>query len=139
LKNQFGTRSLAIASLLFVLCGSLSAQKAPRKLTFEEAQGLAFDALDAKSRSLPGLSMGKYVDKNFPDYYAFEALWDNPIPDGSVVVDDIEVDPQTADVWRRGACRLNPPGLAKAQLAIRKKMGLSPKEYQKIRRDGPDC
>jgi hypothetical protein len=66
-------------------------------------------------------------------------LWDNPIPDGSVVVDDLAVDPQTGDVWRRGACKLNSPSLKKAQAAVRKRLGLSDKEYKKLQHDGPDC
>ena len=120
-------------------CAGIGAQSAPRKLTREEAQDLAFDALTAESRKLPGLALAKYKEDHFPDFYAFEAIWDNPDPDGSTVVDDFAVDPQTGDVWRRGVCRLQSTALAKSQAAIRKRIGLSDAEYQKLRRSGPTC
>jgi hypothetical protein len=129
------------ASFWFCLCVCVHvcAQTAPRKVTREEAIELAFDSIDPESRKLPGLTLEKYKEEHFPDFYAFEAIWDNPDPDGSTVVDDLAVDPRTGDVWRRGVCRLQSPTLGKSQAAIRKRIGLSDAEYQKLRRAGPTC
>jgi hypothetical protein len=129
----------AAGCLCALICINAAAQKAPRKLTLEEAQVLAIDALDTASRKLPGLTLGKYKEEHFPDFFSFEALWDNPDPDGSTVVDDLAVDPQTGDVWRRGACRLQSLTLTKSQIAIRKRIGLSDADYQRLRRQGPAC
>jgi hypothetical protein len=76
------------------VCVHVCAQTAPRKVTREEAIELAFDSIDPESRKLPGLTLEKYKEEHFPDFYAFEAIWDNPDPDGSTVV-DLAVDPQT--------------------------------------------
>lgn len=129
----------AVALFFALLCASSIAQTTPRKITREEAQDLAVDALDPASRQLPGLTLEKYKEEHFPDFFAFEAIWDNPDPDGSTVVDDLAIDPQTADVWRRGACRIQTPALAKSQAALRKRIGLSDAAYQKLRRPGPAC
>jgi hypothetical protein len=129
----------AAFGLCLAVCVHVRAQAAPRKVTREEAIELAFDAIDPESRKLPGLTLEKYKEEHFPDFYAFEAIWDNPDPDGSTVVDDFAVDPQTGDVWRRGVCRLQSTALAKSQAAIRKRIGLSDAEYQKLRRSGPTC
>jgi hypothetical protein len=140
LKNLHFYRVLTtVGFLCFFFILNAHAQKAPRKLTQTQARDLAVNALDEKSRNLPGLSLEPYVEKNVPDFFSFEALWDNPIPDGSVVVDDLAVDPQTGDVWRRGACKLNSPALKKAQAAVRKRLGLNDKDYKKLQHDGPDC
>jgi hypothetical protein len=143
-------RAITLAAVAFfcaLLCAGAtataqtapSAQNNPRKLTLEEAQGLAIDSLDAESQKLPGLALEKYKEDHFPDFFALEVIWDNPDPDGSTVLDDLAIDPQTADVWRRGACRLQTPTLAKSQAALRKRMGLSDEQYQKLRRPGPTC
>jgi hypothetical protein len=129
----------AVALFSALVCANSIAQTTPRKITREEAQNLAVDALDPASRQLPGLTLEKYKEEHFPDFFAFEAIWDNPDPDGSTVVDDLAIDPQTADVWRRGACRIQTPALAKSQAALRKRIGLSDAEYQKLRRPGPTC
>lgn len=140
MKILRGTRNTIVVGLLSVLsCAGIGAQSAPRKLTREEAQDLAFDALTAESRKLPGLALAKYKEDHFPDFYAFEIIWDNPDPDGSTVVDDVAIDPATGDVWRRGVCRVQSPALAKSQAAVRKRIGLSDAEYQKLRRPGPPC
>lgn len=140
MKILRGTRNAIIVGMLSALtCAGIGAQSAPRKLTREEAQDLAFDALAAASRKLPGLVLEKYKEDHFPDFYAFEIIWDNPDPDGSTVVDDVAIDPATGDVWRRGVCRVQSPALAKSQAAVRKRIGLSDAEYQKLRRPGPAC
>ncbi len=134
------TGGLAAAFWLCLgVCVNVRAQTATRKVTRDEAIELAFDAIDPESRKLPGLTLEKYKEEHFPEFYAFEAIWDNPDPDGSTVVDDLAVDPQTGDVWRRGVCRLQSTALAKSQAAIRKRIGLSDAEYQKLRRAGPTC
>ena len=129
-----------VVGVLCVLAGTRSlAAAAPRKLTVDEARELASQALDQRQSKLPGLTFEPYDDKNFPDYLSFEVLWDNPVPDGSTVVVDLSVDPQTGDVFKRGGCSASSPALTKLQKAMRKRIGLSEQEYQKIRHTGSAC
>ena len=126
--------------VLCVLVGTSSlALAAPRKLTVDEARELASQALEPRQAKLPGLTFEPYDDKSFPDYFSFEVLWDNPVPDGSTVVVDLSVDPQTGDVFKRGGCSATSPALTKLQKTMRKRIGLSEQEYQKIRHPGSAC
>jgi hypothetical protein len=126
--------------MLFVLLGASSrAGAAPRKLTVDEARELASEALEPRQAKLPGLTFQPYDDKSFPDYLSFEVLWDNPVPDGSTVVIDLSVDPQTGDVFKRGGCSASSPALVKLQKTMRKRIGLNEQEYKNLRHPGPPC
>jgi hypothetical protein len=126
-----------------VVCGLLGfsyvTSAAARKLTVDEARELASEALEPRQAKLPGLTFQPYDDKNFPDYISFEVLWDNPVPDGSIVVVDLAVDPQTGDVFKRGGCSATSPELVKLQKAMRKRIGLSEQEYRKLRHPAEAC
>lgn len=132
--------AIAVLGVLCVLLGSSSRAAAePRKVTVDEARELASLALTPEEARRPGLTFEPYMDKNYPDFISFEVLWDNPVPDGPLVVDDLSVDPQTGDVWRRAGCSVKSAALVKMQKTLRKKMGLVEKDYAKLRHDGPVC
>lgn len=132
--------ALIAVGVFCALVGSTSlAVGASRKLTVDEARELASQALEPRQARLPGLTFQPYDDKNYPDFLSFEVLWDNPVPDGSIVVVDLSVDPQTGDVFKRGGCSATSPALTKLQKTMRKRIGLSEQEYQKIRHPGSAC
>jgi hypothetical protein len=128
------------AGVVCVLLGACSLASAePRKLTVDEARELASTALEPRQAKLPGLTFQPYDDKSYPDFISFEILWDNPVPDGSIVVVDLSVDPQTGDVFKRGGCVATSPALVKLQKTMRKRIGLSEQDYQKVRHPGSPC
>ena len=130
---------IVIGVLCVLVVTSSLAVAAPRKLTVDEARELASQALEPRQAKLPGLTFQPYDDKSFPDYFSFEVLWDNPVPDGPTVVIDLSVDPQTGDVFKRGGCIASSPALIKLQKTMRKRIGLSEQEYKSLRHPGSAC
>jgi hypothetical protein len=126
----------SIICCLIVLPSVCMAQS--RVLTLDEASQLVRAALPAATLSLPKFGLDKYVYPDYPDLYFFEADWDNPT--GSVVWGHFAVDPKTGDVWDAIACReYKSHSLKTAQASMRTQIGLTKKEYHKIRRRGPMC
>jgi hypothetical protein len=104
----------------------------------QEARELIYKALPSSTVHLPGFGLDNMNAPNFPDFYFFEGLWDNP--DGSAVSGHYAVDKKTGDVWNGVVCRqFVSRSLRKAQHALRKSIGLSEQEYQRIKRPGPMC
>jgi len=130
---------IVVGVLCVLVVTSSLAVAAPRKLTVDEARELASQALEPRQAKLPGLTFQPYDDKSFPDYFSFEVLWDNPVPDGPTVVIDLSVDPQTGDVFKRGGCIASSPALIKLQKTMRKRIGLSEQEYKSLRHPGSAC
>lgn len=128
---------------MLILTGSGAAGQEPgaRKLTLDEARQLAYKAVESveSGNKLPGFGLDPYKDDYFPDFYFFEALWDNPGP-GSGVIGHYAVDPRMGDVWSAIVCRqLTSVSLRKLQRAMHKRIGLSEKQYRKLKRPGPMC
>lgn len=114
----------------------------PPRVSLEEAQRLVYKALESEgagATKLPGFGLSAYKDPYFPEFYFFEATWDNT-GEGSVVIGHYAVDPRTGDVWDAVVCEeLDSPSLRKLQQATRKRLGVTQKEYHKLRRPGPMC
>ena len=61
-------------------------------------------------------------------------------PNGSSTIGHFLVDPKTGDVWDGVVCQeYKTAALAKLQISIRKKLGLTEAAYQKLKRQGPYC
>jgi len=110
-----------------------------RKLTVDEARELAQAAMPSLTAKLPGLNFDPFKNPYYPDFYFFELLW-NSTGDISPIADHYAVDSRTGDVWKAVVCsELKSRTLSMHQIALRKKIGLTPKQYRKMRRPGPEC
>jgi hypothetical protein len=88
---------------------------------------------------LPAFSLDQFQDKHFPEFYFFTAMWAG-IPGGSAVIGHYAVDSSTGDVWSATVCEEESTvDLRALQARIRRRIGLSDLEYQKVRRKGPLC
>ncbi len=101
---------------------------------------MVYRALESQGATkLPKFGLEHYKNDYFPDFCFFEASADHPGP-GSGVVGHYAVDRSTGDVWDGVVCReLRSPGLENLQRTVRKRIGLTEKEYRKLRRPGPMC
>ncbi len=125
--------------MALVIWSSAAFASDARKLTVEEARELATAALPSMTARLPGLNFDAYRVPYYPDFYFFEVLW-NSTGDISPIAGHYAVDSKTADVWDPVFCReLKSQALSARQADLRKKIGLVPKQYLKIRRLGPMC
>ena len=132
---------LIMATLVFLCAGkdTVQASAGAPLLTQEEACDLVYAALHGqKALKLPGFGLDEYSDVHFPRFYGFEGTWDNP--SGSVVTDHYAVDSQTGDVWSATVCsEYKSRHLRKLQRLLRKRHGISERDYQRIRVLGPMC
>jgi hypothetical protein len=111
----------------------------PRPLTVDEARELARVALPSLMVRLPGLDLESYNVPHYPDFYFFEVLWKSS-GDISPIAGHYAVDSRTGGVWNAVICsELKTRSLEKRQALLRKKIGLTPEQYRKIRRRGPEC
>jgi hypothetical protein len=75
----------------------------------------------------------------FRDFYFIHAERNNP-SGGAVAIGHYAVERTTGEVWDWVKCgRFTSPSLAGAQQALRRRIGLTDSEYQKIRKPGPFC
>ena len=119
-----------------------------RKLTVEEAHQLAYAALGPQSKRLPGLGIEQVGADNpepckYPEacnFYFFNASWGTSDPPQGGTVDWFAVDAITGDVWNGIVCRqFRSRSLTKLQCAVRKRIGLTEREYRRLKRQGPMC
>ena len=129
---------IALALLLLGVLGVMS-PKPPKEITRAEAQRLLLRALEENHPSwvhLAKFGLDYYRDPYFPGFFFFEADWDNP--KGSVVLGHYAVNPKTADLWEAIGChRLAPGAIKPLQKALRRKLGLSEKEYRRLSKEAP--
>ncbi len=119
----------------------VEANKPPAKdVSEDDARKLVM--LFAASRGLTklnGFMLDAYTLPVLPDYYLFDALWNNPRP-GGVVAARFAVDRLTGDLWNANQCEgLSSPAIRGVQQQIRGRLGLSWAAYQRARRPGPLC
>jgi hypothetical protein len=120
-----------------VLCGAPAYASDARTLTVDEGRELARAAMPPLTARLPGVYLDVFKNPYYPDFYFFEITW-NSTGDMSPIADHYAVDSRTGDVWKAVICReLKSPALSMRQAVLRKKIGLTPKQYRKIRRRGP--
>jgi hypothetical protein len=133
-----------VASALALLTPGWTPASA-RDVNRAEATELLWAAVDAhfpEAKKLPGLGFdgGESPDKWYPHFNFTQVTWAGSPEGGSCVVGFIALDPKTADVWDGNVCEeIKSPRLTKLQQRIRTRMGLSEKQYRKIRASGPEC
>ena len=111
---------------------ALHAVAAQRRLTKAEAERLARAALSPQTKRLPGLAL-EPQQKPGSKTITFDVLWANRGP-GSVHVEFLVVDLETADVWEPMLCRrVSTPSLAAAQRVFRKSLKTSASEVKRSR------
>jgi hypothetical protein len=109
-----------------------------RKLTPPEERELAYMALSAKAKKLPGLDLESQSNASFPDFAFFHVTWGSGADGGKV--DDLAVDATTGDVWNGLVCREEKsPELHKLQEKMRRRIGLSASRYATLKKQGPMC
>lgn len=86
---------------------------------------------------LRGFGLETVSMPNFPEYYFFEGIWNNPNP-GSAVAGHWAVNATTGEVWDPFACVLVKSARLKSELSRwRKKMKISPADVHRAREDKP--
>jgi hypothetical protein len=129
--------ALRIAALLVPCIAYASTEH--RDVSLAEADKLVWEAVPAKTRSLPGFSV-EHANRPKDHYYILTTLWSAP-PNASAVIENYAVDSNTGDVFGTAMeCdEKSNPALRKFQAKIRRKIGLLDSEYKKIKRKGPLC
>jgi hypothetical protein len=78
-------------------------------------------------------------DAEFQDFYFIHAEWDSPKM-RHAAIGHFAVERSTGEVWDWVKCgEFNSPSLQEAQQVVRKRIGLTDADYQKIRKMGPFC
>jgi hypothetical protein len=130
-------RLLVIAALF---CADARSEER-RTITVSEASSLV-DALlkpDGWTKLKGFVLYQALFDAEFQGFYFIHAEWDSP-SSKSAAIGHFAVERTTGDVWDWVVCgEFNSPSLTAAQQALRKRIGLSDEEYQKMRKQGPFC
>ena len=120
-----------------MLCGT--GQSAPRRtITVSEAQELVRALLKPDGwTKLRGFVLYQALfDAEFQDFYFIHAESGKP----PAAIGHYAVERTTGEVWDWVKCgRFTSPSLTAAQQALRKRIGLTDEEYQRIRKPGPFC
>ena len=135
-----------MSKLFVVLLASLCAANASaldppsRKLTADEAHALVLASLTPEQKRLPSLGADPYNNPNTSKFLCFTVYWAGT-PNGSVVVGNYAVDPNTGDVFSATmSCKEEQNGNLRAlQTRIRARLHLSQSEYQRLKTKGPLC
>lgn len=93
---------------------------------------------------LPGDVVEESGDLGYKQFDFFMAIFGSSRPEvgdaGVLQVRYYAVDRQTGDVWNSVICqRMATPLLKRLQAQLRKRIGLTDTEYQKLKREGPLC
>ncbi len=130
---------LAIIILLASAVSLAAWDSAPKQLTPEQAELLARTAAESIGLTkLKGFSLDMSQIKEFPDYYFFEVLINQPGAQG--ISERYAVNKLTGDVWATFGCsRVSSRHLASLQRKMRSELGLGEKEYSRHRKDASPC
>jgi hypothetical protein len=130
-------RLLVIAAV----CCATARSEERRTITVSEASSLV-DALlktDGWTRLKGFVLYQALFDAEFQGFYFIHAEWDSPSRN-SAAIGHFAVERTTGDVWDWVVCgEFHSPSLTASQQALRKRIGLSDEQYQKIRKQGPFC
>jgi len=132
----FKVRS-AVLLIAAILCET-GRSAAQRPITMNEAQELVRALLKPDGwTKLRGFVLYQALfDAEFQDFYFIHAEWGKP----PVAIGHYAVERSTGEVWDWVRCgEFNSPPLHEAQQALRKRIGLSDSDYQKVRKPGPFC
>lgn len=114
------------------------ALSASKSVAPDDARRLVRAALPQWALKTGPVYVDPYPVDSDPDFYFFLAYRSNP--GGSGTVGHFAVHRITGDVWDGAVCEEHKTvALAKLQVSIRRKLGLSDSQYQKLRRKGPFC
>jgi hypothetical protein len=104
-----------------------------RDLTPDEARRLIVAALRPSVEKLPKFGLDAEINQQDPDFYRFDATWDNPT--GSVVIGSFGVNKATGDVWELVPCRrMGSSRLRRLQDELRRKIDLKSIERRQLNR-----
>ena len=124
-----------------VLLSAIAAFAEPpvRKVSLDEARQLVSTAAKTRQQPNPFVeNVGQEPDPRF-DFYFFDVRWSSASGQEHSV-EWYAVDVNTGDVWSGIVCRqIRSKSLAKALQLIRKDIGLTEREYRKVKRSGPMC
>jgi len=130
----------AVLLIAALFCASARSEDR-RNITVAEASGLV-DALlkpDGWTKLKGFVLYQALFDAEFQDFYFIHAEWDSPSV-RSAAIGHYAVERTTGDVWDWVVCgQFSSPSLIAAQQALRKRIGLTEEEYEKIRKPGPFC
>jgi hypothetical protein len=128
--------------LLASLCAANASALDPpdRKLTVDEAHALVLASLTPEQKRLPSLGAETFNDPNTSKFLYFTVSWAGT-PNGSAVVANYAVDPNTGDVFSATmSCKEEQNrNLRALQTRIRASLHLSQSEYQRLKTKGPLC
>jgi hypothetical protein len=140
MKMKICTSLTLVISLVLLLSARAESAAKPRKLTLNEVRQLARTALTERARRLPGLDLEDHKSPNFPDFYFLIVTWGPPRSEQGGTVEQLAVDATTGDVWSGVVCReMRSPALLKLQKSIRNRIGLTERNYRRLRKKGPMC
>lgn len=105
-----------------------------KEITREQARQLVLMALKAQGTPTksPKFDLENGRDElDFPEFYNFEAYFDTKTH--LATIGFYAVGRKTADIWESVGChRLDSPAIRRLQRSLRKKIGLTEQEYQKL-------
>jgi hypothetical protein len=118
-----------------------AAERDYRQITIVEARQLVLAYLRwTGATRLRGFALDEFESADEPEFYSFSAMFDNPLPGGSVVIGNYGVDKRTGDVWGTGCNEeLAAPPLRALQRKIRARLGMTPSIHKKLKRTGHYC
>ena len=135
------TRCFAFLTVVFLLPSPIFAAQ-PTLTQFEEEELVYAAVLVDSPRALQLPKFGldpSGPDKWDPAFDFYQAL-DDADPDGSAVFGTYAVNRSTGDVWNGIMCsEYKSARLRKLQSRFRKRLGLSPADYSRLRVPGPLC
>ena len=128
---------LLFASLCVIDASAVG--QAKRTVTPDQGRMLVLASLTPKQRRLPSLEADPYKDPK-SKFLFYTVTWAGT-PNGSVVVGNYAVDPDTRDVFSAtAACdEEKNKNLQALQRRIRSALHLTDAEYQKMKTKGPLC
>ena len=131
------TTVLLFASLCTI--GASATGQAKREITPDQGRALVLESLSPQQRRLPGLEADPYEDAK-SKFLFYTVIWAGT-PNGSVVVGNYAVDPNTGDVFSATAACDEEKNrkLQVLQKRIRSALHLTDAEYQKLKTKGPLC
>jgi hypothetical protein len=118
---------------------------AGHEINAPETDALVQAAINAEwphAKKFPGLGVESEVQKDvyYPKFRFFYVTWAGSPKGGSAVVGSIAIDPLTADVWNGVMCEeIRSPQVAAIQRKIRRRIGLSDRQYRSLKAPGPLC
>jgi hypothetical protein len=110
------------------------------KITSDQAKALVLASLTALQRQLPKVEAEPYDAQDSSKFLLFTVTWEGT-PNGSVVVGNYAVDPNTGDVFSstRECYEEKNKRLEALQAQVRAKLHISQSEYRRLKTKGPLC